>query len=638
MKLSENKKQLLKWCGLFFLGNVALFWLIALRYVPTLFPGEFFVFQFHGKILAGLFIITAYLSHFALLALLPGVFIALLIMLFPVRRLVILSSVFLMTVAVVVLFIDSIIFNIYHYHINGVIISLAWNGLGEQVFGLTTKEYIYSLLGLSTLITIESIFACQVSRVVFEKQKTLLHLPITKKLLMCSGIFLSTCLYVSSSLLLLNSTNPSGRIFVEISSFMPLYQNILAYFVDRHNGLIALERQSEAKFVHLPQVSMPLHYPLEKNLQFTPSQHAMNVLVVVIDTWRFDMLNKDVMPFMSKFASKSWMFSHHYSGGNATAPGIFTLFYGVPATYWTAMQNQHQGPVLINELLNHHYQMGIFSSASLQWPAFNRTVFQSIQHLQLSAPGKDPYQRDLAVTHEFQTFLSQAVKNPQPFFSFVFYDSAHGYCDFSNDVSPFHPVVKLCNRLSLTNKSDPVPYLNRYKNALHLVDQQIQQVIAALEVEHVLDHTVVIVTGDHGEEFNDNHLGFWGHTSNYTRYQVQTPLLVFWPGQDPKVFTHITSHFDIVPTLMEGVLGCKTPSNTYSVGFNLCDRRIRPYLIVSSYIDFGVITQDQITRIYPLGNFEIDHLSSQPIPDAKLNIPTMQLVFKDLKKFYRTST
>jgi hypothetical protein len=40
------------------------------------------------------------------------------------------------------------------------------------------------------------------------------------------------------------------------------------------------------------------------------------------------------------------------------------------------------------------------------------------------------------------------------------------------------------------------------------------------------DNTIVIITADHGQEFNENKLNFWGHNGNFTKYQTQVPLII----------------------------------------------------------------------------------------------------------------
>jgi membrane-anchored protein YejM (alkaline phosphatase superfamily) len=329
------------------------------------------------------------------------------------------------------------------------------------------------------------------------------------------------------------------------------------------------------------------------------------------------------------------VFNQHFSGGNATRPGIFSLFYGLPPTYWTSFLATRRIPVFMQELENNHYQMGIYASAELKLPEFNKTVFAHIPHLQVETPGKNPEERDRTITQEFLRFIANRQPN-QPFFSFLFYDSAHSFCTAPSAAKgPFLPAAKVCNRLAITSASNPTPFFNRYKNALTLIDGEIDTVLADLKRQGLLDNTLVVITGDHGEEFNDNQLGFWGHAGNFTRYQTQTPLLILWPHTAHVTYSYTTSHYDITPTLLHALFNCDTPFANYSVGYSLFNPQGRDYLIIGSYIDFGIVEKDRITTIYPSGDYEIDDLHGRPIPGAKLNMPVVLRAFNDLKRFYQ---
>ena len=105
------------------------------------------------------------------------------------------------------------------------------------------------------------------------------------------------------------------------------------------------------------------------------------------------------------------------------------------------MLAQQRGPVFIHELLKDHYQMGIFRSASLHYPAFDKTVFREIKNLRINTPGAESFDRDRAITKEFKHFVNHLKPN-KPFFSFVFYDETHNYCESSAHYpQPFQPAV-----------------------------------------------------------------------------------------------------------------------------------------------------------------------------------------------------
>ena len=153
-----------------------------------------------------------------------------------------------------------------------------------------------------------------------------------------------------------------------------------------------------------------------------------------------------------------------------------------------------------------------------------------------------------------------------------FFNTSHSYCEAGDYPKPFQPTRGRCNRIELGGplaKSHPELYFNRYRNALHYVDSLIGKTLKILAKQNMLDNTIVILTGDHGEEFNDNHKDYWGHTSNFSNVQLQTPLIVHWPRKQTQHFRYMTSHYDIVPTLIHEALGYTNPTSDYALGQSL---------------------------------------------------------------------
>ena len=298
------------------------------------------------------------------------------------------------------------------------------------------------------------------------------------------------------------------------------------------------------------------------------------------------------------------------------------------------MQKQKQGPVLFNELFKQHYQVSILFSAEIYIPPYDKTIFQDIKNLKIRTPGKTPGDRDRHITSEFIQFINHRDQT-KPFFSFLFYNAAHGYCRPQPFAQPFQPAIKECNRIALTNNSNPVPYLNRYKNALHFIDDEIALVLDTLKKQHLSNHTIVIITGDHGQEFNDNLQNHWEHASNYSKYQIQTPLIINWPNKNPKIFNHNTSHYDIIPLLMQRVLRCQNPSSDYSIGKNIFHQKSRNYLIAGSYINFAIIEPDRITTVNPSGNISVTDLHLKQKPTLKPHVDIIKKAMRDMRKFYQ---
>jgi membrane-anchored protein YejM (alkaline phosphatase superfamily) len=189
------------------------------------------------------------------------------------------------------------------------------------------------------------------------------------------------------------------------------------------------------------------------------------------------------------------------------------------------------------------------------------------------------------------------------------------------------------DHVALGSDFDPIPYKNRYRTALRYVDTQIERVFEHLEQSQQLNNTIVVITSDHGEEFNETGKNYWGHGSNFTEHQIHVPLLILWPGKAQHTFTHRTTHYDLVPTIMHEGLGIETPISEYSTGRSLFDEVSHQWVLVHSYFNYGVVMQDRIITTYPTGNYEVSDPNLNPT-DKTMPAATSLEVLKDITRFY----
>ncbi len=620
--MDKEKKLLMHWSAWFYLGHVLFFWMIGLNYF-------FAVPSFSFFSLIDDVVLLSFVGHLAVLALSPCVLLLPLILLFPNRYLIFVTASIIAATASSLLVIDAIVYNLYHYHLNNTVLTLAFHGITKDILGLSFREKIIPIFIIMFFVMIELCYARWLWRTI--QTKIILHGWF-------KYIFVMLALLVYTSyIMIVIQMNPLWlRNYIEKTRFLPFYAHALSVVMPKNKESLALIRIDDKDPLRYLNTNAELTYP-KNPLQFEEKKPLFNLVIIGIDSWRFDMLNQEVTPHILKFSKKSWVFHQHISGGNATGPGIFSLFYGLPANYTLAMENQHRSPVLIEALMAHHYQMGVFSSAPLYMPPINRSVFQHMANLQNeSIAATTVLLRDQSVSKRFAEFIEHRDL-AKPFFSFLFFDAAHSYCGTDTIPGPFQPTANRCNRLMFNKARDYQEYLNRYKNAVLSVDAEVNQVINTLQSKKLLENTVVMIVGDHGEEFDDGNKGFYGHASNFGHYQTQTPLVVYWPGEQPKNVDHKTSHFDVVPTLMVKLLGCLNKPTDYALGNSLLDRKPRPYFIISSYVDFGVIEPERITTIYSVGNYHIEKPNGDAMDDGVLNVATMRKVFDELHYYYRNS-
>jgi uncharacterized protein len=344
-------------------------------------------------------------------------------------------------------------------------------------------------------------------------------------------------------------------------------------------------------------------YPLhEVSCNLTDGHRRPNVVILLLESWRADALSSLVTPRMNAFSQRASRFLNHFSSGNSTPTGVFPVLYGIYPTYWAAVKANNtviHNPVLIDALEVNGYSFGIYAPHSqFERHKIKDAIFRGIE-VHESFEGSDDAQ-DRAMTEQLFAFMERQKAKGKPFMTFAFYKSTHWPYDYPPDMAPFQPTKEL-NVILASGNDDPTPVLNDYLNSVHYVDALIGDLLERMEAQKLLDDTIVVITGDHGEEFNDNKDNSWGHTGNYTAYQTRVPLIVYVPWQRPRQVTAVSSQVDIAPTLMQEGLGCGRNTRDYSNGLNLFgplpDRRP---VVVSSYVNHALILGDDVFVSWPL--------------------------------------
>lgn len=323
----------------------------------------------------------------------------------------------------------------------------------------------------------------------------------------------------------------------------------------------------------------------------------MNVIMLVGESFRWDLLSAEVTPNLWRFAQRSQRFDQHYSGGNRTRMGLFSMFYGLYAPYWYSFEQQRVAPVLMNFMRQQDYQIAAHTSQSFNYPELRHTVFAGVPESDLQELQQgEPWRRD---TQNVSDLLGKIDRRDaqRPFFGFMFFESTHAPYDFPEDQDVVRAdYLKEMNyvKLDLTDNIERIHA--RYINAAHHIDREFGRLLAHLEAAKLLDSTVILFTGDHGEEFMEK--GRWGHGhgNTFPEEQIRVPLVLWLPGQAPQVVSHRTSHLQIASTLLE-YLGVTAPSRSYSSADNLSHEM--PYQVVGEYDYMGLIDgRNKITFPY----------------------------------------
>ncbi len=97
-----------------------------------------------------------------------------------------------------------------------------------------------------------------------------------------------------------------------------------------------------------------------------------------------------------------------------------------------------------------------------------------------------------------------------------------------------------------------------YDSCIAYLDQELGRLFAELEGRGLLDNTLVIVTSDHGEQFNEHRLT--GHGNSLYSSLVHVPLLIFPPSREPagRVVTAPVSLRSLAATMVDPLGLCAT--------------------------------------------------------------------------------
>lgn len=420
-----------------------------------------------------------------------------------------------------------------------------------------------------------------------------------------------------------------------ITPQLPLYYPVTSHRnAVKYAGLLPMTTESRASASGNPSTS--LRYPLhDVRCTVEPGPRRPNILLLLLESWRADAMDSVVTPHMHALSRRSSVFVNHFSSGNATPAGVFSLFYGIHSTYWTAVKANSasiNNPVLIDALISNGYAFGVFAKSDFKRHKIADAVFRGIE-VHESFAGRTPDVRDRHMTDALFAFMQDQHRTGKPFFGFAFYKSTHFGYDYPRESALFSPARDL-NVALASARDDPTPYLNDYKNSVWYVDGLVGSLLRQMEAAGILENTVVLITSDHGEEFNDNHRNYWGHSGNFTRYQTQVPLLAYFPWKEPRRVVRPTSHVDIVPTLLQEALGCGDQVNDYSTGRNLFDALdAQRAMVISSYVNHAVVVGNDVLVVYPmlLKKYRLDDIGSEAgSPPAQVTAE----VIEQMHRFY----
>ncbi|MFA6003869.1 MAG: sulfatase [Elusimicrobiota bacterium] len=300
------------------------------------------------------------------------------------------------------------------------------------------------------------------------------------------------------------------------------------------------------------------------------------VILISVDTWRSDRLGKispsgeKISPELDRIAQESVVFERAITQATWTVPSHASMLTSLYPSFHGAggspPADDRRGllpdAVTLAQVLRSHgfHTQGLYFGPTMD-PKFGFAKgFEDYRRCTLIGSNQDRTLRE-------STFLEAAawtkLHRDDRFFLFIHTFDAHR-----------HQAVTLAPGQSLAaparyefdhefpglaEPTDPrCPGIIRsYDYAVHRADAEIGKFLDALRREGLLDSTLVVITGDHGESLCDQHpnMPILGHGFAAFEEQIQVPLILRWPGRrfsGRRIEAPVRS-LDIMPTILEAL-------------------------------------------------------------------------------------
>ena len=346
--------------------------LIAVRYLTGLPNAQWWQSLYVCCAAAGVFLIGHYLLQ--------------LVAVLPLQRLsssAAKGTAFLLTfILLVALIADTVVYQQYRFHINWPMIDLALVG-GRDVF-VFSGAMVLKIAFLTCCVAVLSAVLVWLAGRLHRRSSAVWC---------CAVILLG---YVTVNLVNAYSVSQNVKSVTVLTERIPLYHPIRANRLLSKFGLVAAKTEQ----LHLGDSAGSFHYPLS-DLTYGKGT-GQNVLILAIDSLRADVVDETTMPNLTKLKAKAIDFADHYSGGNATRAGVFSLFYGLPPFYWHSALSTNVPAAMVTGFQQAGYEVTAFTTATLMRPEFYATVFSGVHPLRMgSTKGNGVCERDVESDDDF---------------------------------------------------------------------------------------------------------------------------------------------------------------------------------------------------------------------------------------------
>ncbi len=310
-------------------------------------------------------------------------------------------------------------------------------------------------------------------------------------------------------------------------------------------------RNQPSRSTYPDQMKPPESLPEKNNRQWNL---VLFIMESVGSRYIFDISqgNPMPMPFLHRISKESWHLKKHYTTSNVSTKAVFSLLSGLYDFFSRetfSIRSDASVPSIYN-FLPKGYDAFLVTPSSRSWyfpTAFikNSGLPEVHSYENLKFEIKETFHslghyiaRDEVQTVDF--FIERLSRAREPFMGIYISFAAHfPYFDYGAE----YRIVEEDGRL-----------ISRYYNNLNLLDHMIERIHDRLQKEGLLERTLFVIVGDHGQAFGQHHPDNYMHYRYSYNENLEAPAILYQPILfKPKAVEFPTNHVDLLPTLLDAM-------------------------------------------------------------------------------------
>ena len=314
------------------------------------------------------------------------------------------------------------------------------------------------------------------------------------------------------------------------------------------------------KFSHFYLCPSPLKtvsFPNLEELKVQTSEKP-NIYLFICESLRQDAIHEKSAPYLSSFRKQVIDPQISCANANATPSSWYSIFHSNYALFWSDAANdpKYHGAPLLAALKKAGYKMHLFSGAQLHYYHMDELLFGKemslldSKHCYLHYPPKQACESDYKAMQDALAHLDREDASEGNVY-LIFLDSTHFDYSYPDTLTvPYPDTCKEQLHLQISHSKQAMENMKKkYLNSIYYVDSLFARFCEKLKRKNLYNQSIIVFTGDHGEEFYEE--GQLFHASHLSSMQLEVPLFIKLGELENYPDVSLASHVDIMPTIAD---------------------------------------------------------------------------------------